>query len=92
MVKTPSGRGHLDDGDAAIVGVVGNVRQAIHRPPMAEMDYLDSEIPPGLRSMLTSMRLVVSTNGSPSAIVAPLRDLMHQVDPTLPFRAPETMS
>jgi ABC-type antimicrobial peptide transport system permease subunit len=35
--------------------------------------------------------LVVHTPGDPRAIYGELRDAIHQVDPTVPFRTPETM-
>jgi putative ABC transport system permease protein len=83
---------HIDDGNAEIVGVVTNVRQALDRPPLAEMDYLASEIPPvERRAYLTGMDLVVRTSGDPRAVYGELREAIHQVDPTVPFRTPETM-
>jgi predicted permease len=83
---------HIDDGNAEIVGVVTNVRQALDRPPLAEMDYLASELPPEeQRGYLMGMNLVVRTEGDPRAIYGELREAMHQVDPTVPFRIPETM-
>jgi hypothetical protein len=83
---------HLDDGNAEIVGVVSNVRQALDRPPLAEMDYLASELPSEeRRSYLTGMDLVVRTAGDPRAVYGELREAIHQVDATVPFRTPETM-
>src|ERR1700742_5327339 len=37
-------RAHTDD-DVGIVGVVTDIRQALDRPPLAEMDYLADEFP-----------------------------------------------
>jgi predicted permease len=83
---------HIDDGNAEIVGVVTNVRQALDQPPLAEMDYLASEMPPEeRRAYLTGMDLVVRTPGDPRAIYGELREAIHQVDPTVRFRTPETM-
>jgi predicted permease len=83
---------HLDDGNAEIVGVVSNVRQALDRPPLAEMDYLASELPPEeRRSYLTGMDLVVRTAGDPRAVYGELREAIHSVDATVPFRTPATM-
>jgi predicted permease len=83
---------HIDDGNAEIVGVVTNVRQALDQPPLAEMDYLASEMPPEeRRAYLTGMDLVVRTPDDPRAIYGELREAIHQVDPTVPFRTPETM-
>jgi predicted permease len=84
---------HIDDGNAEIVGVVTDVRQALDRPPLAEMDYLVTEVPAAQRmEYLRNMQLVVSTTGDPHAVFTALREAMHAVDPTLPFRTPETMS
>jgi predicted permease len=83
---------HIDDGNAEIIGVVSNVRQALDRPPLAEMDYLASEMPPAeRRSYLTGMSLVVRATGDPRAVYGELRGAIHQVDATVPFRTPETM-
>lgn len=83
---------HIDDGNAEIVGVVTNVRQALDRPPLAEMNYLASEMPPEDRhSYLESMSLVVRAKGDPKALYGELREAIHAVDPTVPFRTPETM-
>jgi hypothetical protein len=83
---------HIDDGNAEIVGVVTNVRQALDRPAMAEADYIANELPQKLRlDYLGGMNLVVRSNGEPKAIYGELRDAIHAVDPTVPFRIPETM-
>jgi ABC-type antimicrobial peptide transport system permease subunit len=37
------------------------------------------------------MQLVVRTEGNPRVAYASVRDVLHQVDPTVPFRTPETM-
>jgi ABC-type antimicrobial peptide transport system permease subunit len=37
------------------------------------------------------MNLVVRTHGDPKAIYGELREAIHSVDPTVPFRTPETM-
>lgn len=83
---------HIDMGNATIIGVVGNLRQNLNAPPLAEMDYLDSEIPADSSQLLMSMHLMVRTHGDPRAVYGALREALHQADPTLPFRAPETMS
>lgn len=83
---------HIDDGNAEIVGVVTNVRQALDRPPLAEMNYIADELPPEeRRGYLSGMSLVVRAKADPKAIYSELREAIHAVDPTLPFRTPETM-
>jgi predicted lysophospholipase L1 biosynthesis ABC-type transport system permease subunit len=83
---------HIDDGNAEIVGVVTDVRQALDRPPLAEMDYIASELPPEeRRGYLSGMSLVVRAKGDPKALYGELREAIHAVDPTVPFRTPETM-
>jgi ABC-type antimicrobial peptide transport system permease subunit len=37
------------------------------------------------------MQLVVRTEGDPRTAYASVREVLHQVDPTVPFRTPETM-
>ena len=87
---------HLDDSDKAdektqIVGEATSVRQDLMQPPMPEMDYLDSEIPIEYNAMLMRSNLVVRTWGDPKSVIPELREAFHQIDPTLPFREPETM-
>ena len=89
---------HIDDdprpeAKSRIVGVVTNVRQALREPEMAEMDWLMDEIAPKDRMQyLNSMALIVRSNGDLSALVPALRNAVHEIDPTVPFRTPETMS
>jgi predicted permease len=88
---------HLDDNDkpdqkTAIVGEVTNIRQSLFDPPMPEMDYLVTEVPPADRTgMLMSLDLLVRAKGDPKAVIPELRQVFHDIDPTLPFRTPETM-
>ena len=75
-----------------IIGVVKNVRQDIYRTPMPQMDYPASQMPPKLRlEALASMHLVIRTSVSPESIVPSVQHIFHEIDPTLPFRTPETM-
>jgi predicted permease len=89
---------HIDDDPkpelkSQIVGVATNVRQALREPEMAEMDWLMDEIPVKDRMQsLNSMALIVRSNGDLNALIPALRNAVHEVDPTVPFRAPETMS
>ena len=88
---------HLDDSDkadekTAIVGVVTNIRQHLSEPPLPEMDYLITQLSPKDRATyLISGNLLVRTSGDPKAVISSIRTVFHQVDPTLPFREPETM-
>ena len=83
---------HLDD-NTEIVGVVSNVRQALDRPTLAEMDYLVDELSPAERlEYLSGAQLVVrAANGDPRSLYGELREAIHAIDPTEPFRTPETM-
>jgi putative ABC transport system permease protein len=89
---------HIDDDPkpevkSRIVGVVSNVRQALREPQMAEMDWIMDEIAPKDRlQYLNSMALIVRSNGDLSALVPALRSAVHEIDPTVPFKTPETMS
>jgi putative ABC transport system permease protein len=89
---------HMDDNDKAelktgIVGVVTDVRQDLQRPSLAEMDFLIDEIPAKERlGYLANMMLVVRSSGDLQALVPSLRNAFHEVDPTVPFKMPETMT
>jgi predicted permease len=81
-----------DKNNQTIIGVVSNGRQAVDEPPMAEMDYPMSEIPvKDSVDYLSTMALFIRTSVPPETIVGPLRQELHEVAPTVPFRTPETM-
>ncbi|HEV2134972.1 MAG TPA: ABC transporter permease [Terracidiphilus sp.] len=89
----------IDDGGGAkpenltrIVGVAGNVRQDIYEPPLAERDFLMNELPAKESPLLMGMALVVRFDGSADSIVPALRNALHEVDPTVPFIEPRTMT
>ncbi len=88
----------LDDADKQenwthIVGVVGNIRQDIYEPPFAEHDYLMDSVPIKDRAAeLSGMRMVIRTDGDPARIVPALRGALHEIDPTVPFKTPQTMN
>jgi predicted permease len=88
----------LDDNDkqekwTQIVGVAGNVRQDIYEKPLAERDWLMDEIDPKMRSgIFASMFLVVRTSGDPLQVVSGVRSIVRELDPTVPFGEPETMT
>jgi putative ABC transport system permease protein len=89
----------IDDGGGAkpedltrVVGVVGNIRQNIYAPPLAERDFLINGVPAKESPVLMNMALVVRFDGSANTIVAALRNALHNADPTVPFIAPETMT
>jgi putative ABC transport system permease protein len=89
---------HMDDNDKAelktvIVGMVTDVRQNLNQPPLAEMDWLIDEISPKDRlGNLSNMTLVVRSEGDLSALVPSLRNAFHEIDATVPFQTPATMS
>jgi putative ABC transport system permease protein len=89
---------HMDNHDKAelktgIVGVVSDVRQDLNEPPLAEMDWLIDEIAPKERlGNLANMTLVVRSDGDLQALAPSLRNAMHEIDPTVPFKTPETMT
>ncbi len=98
----PQGMGavgqRIDDADkeaewTRIVGVAGNVRQNIYAPPLAERDWLIDEFPMKYRpGVLSSMSLVMRVDGDPMPIVAAVRSAIHDIDPTVPFKAASMMS
>jgi putative ABC transport system permease protein len=87
----------MDDADKEanwthIVGVTGNVRQDIYDPPLAERDWLIDAVPVAQRAdNMSSMSLVVRVDGDPMNIVSALHSAIHDIDPTVPFKAPLTM-
>ncbi|WP_446745205.1 ABC transporter permease [Silvibacterium acidisoli] len=91
----PAGQ-HIDDSDKAdektqIVGEVTGVRQDLMQPAMPEMDQLYTQVPAEFSALMMHTSLMVRTAGDPKAVIPALREVFHEVDPTLPFRAPETM-
>jgi len=75
-----------------IVGITSDLRQDLGQPPLAEMDIPASQVPDEFAvETLSDMQLVMRTSVAPETIAAPLREAMHQIDPTVPFREPETM-
>jgi len=76
-----------------IVGVTGNVQQSIYEPPMAEMDYLMDEVPAKYKAdLMSTMFLVVRTAGDPMQVASTVRSVVHDLDPTVPFDEPRTMT
>jgi predicted permease len=76
-----------------IVGATGDVRQDLREKPLPEVDYLINEIPPAQRAeTLSAMVLVVRASGDPQQLIEPLRQALHDVDPTVPFDDPRTMT
>jgi predicted permease len=76
-----------------IVGVTGNVRQDIYEPPIAERDWLMDEIGVNDRAdTFASMSLLVRTAGDPKQVISAARSIVHELDPTVPFEEPRTMS
>ena len=88
----------IDDADkeaewTRIMGVTGNVRQDIYEAPLAERDWLIDAVPAMMRTAnLSSMSLVMRVDGDPMRIVSALQAAIHEIDPTVPFKTPMTMS
>ena len=81
-----------DEGNQTIIGVVSNGRQAIDQPPMAETDYAMSQVKvKDSADVLGTMSLFVRTTLPPETITGQLREALHEVAPSVPFRTPETM-
>jgi putative ABC transport system permease protein len=76
-----------------IVGVTGSIRQDIYEAPLAERDWLIEELPLKERSnLLSGMTLVMRIDGNPKSIIPALRKTIQDIDPTVPFKTPETMT
>ena len=81
-----------DDGNLTIVGVVSNGRQAVEKAPLAEYDFPMSQVAlKDSADILSPMMLFVRTTVPPETIVPQLRQALHEVAPSIPFRTPETM-
>ncbi len=83
-----------DGGDKNnIVGLVTDVRQNLSAPPLAEMDWLVDEFDAkDTLGYLVNTSLVVRSAGDLNVLVPAIRIAMHEVDPTVPFLAPQTMT
>jgi predicted permease len=76
-----------------IVGVTGNVRQDIYEQPLAEFDWLMDETPLKDRAdEFSNMTLLVRTSGDPTRVIPAVRSVMHDLDPSVPFGEPRTMT
>lgn len=88
----------IQDGDkeqnwTRIVGVTGDIRQNIYEPPLAERDWLINELSrKDQLTFLTGMNLVLRVDGDPAQVVPALRKTIHDIDPTVPFKEPQTMT
>ena len=76
-----------------IVGVTGNIRQTLYEPTLAERDWLVDEIPAKDQAdNLANMTLLVRTTGDPKQVISAARSVIHEIDPTVPFDEPRTMT
>jgi putative ABC transport system permease protein len=81
-----------DDPVVTIVGVVKNVRQSIYQPPMAELDFPVYQVPARFQNeVMSHSNLVVRSRLSADALAPSLRAALHQVDPSLPLGATESV-
>ncbi|MFZ1086028.1 MAG: ABC transporter permease [Terracidiphilus sp.] len=84
---------HKQEEWGQIVGVTGNARQSIKDDPMAERDYLMDELDLKARAdLFANMYLLVRTSGDPRQLIPAIRSSVHDLDPTVPFEEPQTMS
>ncbi len=75
-----------------IVGVVKNIRQTIYQPPLPEMDFLVSQVPPQHSlNAIGSMHVVIRSAVEPKNLVSGLRRALQETDPTVPLHEFETM-
>jgi putative ABC transport system permease protein len=58
-----------------------------------ERDWLMDEIPTQYKAdLMANMYLVVRTAGDPGQVISGVRSIMHDLDPTVPFDEPRTMT
>ncbi|MFZ0819665.1 MAG: ABC transporter permease [Candidatus Acidiferrales bacterium] len=72
-----------------VVGVVGNVKQALTTEPQSEMYVPFRQVDALLPQFFLSV--VVRTDGNPKALSSALRDAVHQIDPGQPVVKMRTM-
>ena len=71
-----------------VVGVVGDVRHNGLRAPIKEKFYRPhAQFHLSWGSALRAMTLVVRTTSDPRALLAPVRDVVRELDPSLPLAA-----
>jgi putative ABC transport system permease protein len=82
-----------------IVGVAGDVRQNLFSAAQPEMDMLMDQVDPRVigdqffnENLFGNMTLLVRTSGDPKQIVPAVRSILHELDPTAPFREPRTVT
>jgi putative ABC transport system permease protein len=76
-----------------IVGVTGNVKQNIYGLPLAERDFLMDEIDPKVSNdTFANITLLIRTDGDPMEVIPQVRAIVHNLDPTVPFGEPRTMT
>ncbi len=78
-----------------VIGVVGDVRDHDLATAPSAMVYVPQAVPIDTRvepSARRTMALVVRTSGPPTAIVAAVRRIVRDLDPTVPIFNVETMS
>jgi putative ABC transport system permease protein len=91
--EEPLGQQIKQDHDTqTVIGVVSNGRQSVEEVALAEVDYPMSQVPlKESNDVLSQMALFVRTSVPPETVVAQLRQTLHDVAPTVPFRTPENM-
>ncbi len=94
--EDPIGK-HIDDNDVKpeIIGVVSDQRQNLFQPPLAETDFPVSQVSiKNHAQYMQDMQLVIRTTAylDPLTLAEPLRKIMQQLDPGLPFRPAQTMT
>ena len=78
-----------------VVGVVGDVRDHDLATPPSPIVYMPQTIPVDTRtepSARRTMALVVKTRGAAASVVAPIRRIVHDLDPAVPIFNVQTMS
>ncbi len=88
--EDPIGKRIKVDELRTVVGIVGNVRQAgLDRPPLPEL-YMP-HFQTGMRFLLYSPTVVISSEADPKAIPPMIRQVLQQVDPTIAIYNMKTM-
>jgi putative ABC transport system permease protein len=74
-----------------IIGVVSDTRQNVYAEPSAEFDIPLAQTRPEILDLIGGLFLAVRTTVPPETVTPSLKEALHEVAPSVPFRSPETM-
>ena len=86
------GGGPVDSVWRTVVGVVGDVRhRGLDAEPRPEIYLPHAQFPAGTGPALRTLRVVLRSEGDPTALTGPLRAALSELDPDIPLSDVRTM-